>query len=204
MLAKATKESTRALLLQCAKVVFAERGYHAAGVADIIAAARVARGTFYLYFESKRQVFDEILEDFLDKIDRQIVVIDIGPAAPPPLEQLRANLERVLALVLEDRHLIEILAFQASGLNQDGRRRLDLFYHRILAQIEAALRRGMMLGLVRTCDARITAAAILGAVQGIAARVALEQDGYHRERIVDEILAFGLHGVLAPPPHDHR
>jgi AcrR family transcriptional regulator len=199
MLAGSAKVSRRDQLLQCAKAVFAERGYHAASIADIITAAGVARGTFYLYFDSKRRIFDEILEDFLEDINRQIVVIDTGPTAPPPLDQLRANLERVLALVLEDRPLIEILIFQASGLDQDSQRRLDRFYRRILAQIEAALRKGMMLGLVRTCDPSITAAAILGAVKGIVA-IAREQDSYDLDLIVDEILAFGLRGVLALPP----
>src|SRR4030067_418437 len=88
MVARSAKESRRAQLLQCAKVVFAERGYHAAGIADIIAAAGVARGTFYFHFESKRQIFDEILDNLLADIARRIAVIEVGGggagAARPP------------------------------------------------------------------------------------------------------------------------
>lgn len=201
MLARSTKGVRRDQLLQCAKAVFAQRGYHAASIADIIAAAGVARGTFYAYFDSKRQIFDEILDDLLADIDRQIPVIEIGPSAPPPLDQLRANLERVLSLLLEDRHMVEILLHQAAGLDEECRSKLDRFYQTILDRIESALRRGMMMGLVRRCDARVAAAAILGAMQGIVAQVARRQEGYELERIIDQILAFGLHGVLEPLPH---
>jgi AcrR family transcriptional regulator len=44
-------------LLEAATWVFARKGYRRAGVSDIIARARVARGTFYLYLDSKEQVF---------------------------------------------------------------------------------------------------------------------------------------------------
>lgn len=199
VLARAVKGSRRAQLLRCAKAVFAERGYHAASIADVIAAAGIARGTFYLYFPGKREIFDAILDGLLEELDRNIAVIETGPSSPPPLAQLRANLERVLSLILEDPHLVAIVLFQAAGLDRECRHKLDRFYQSILGKIEAALRAGMMLGLVRPCDPRVTAAAILGAVQGIVAQAARQEQGYDLERIVDEVLAFGLHGVLALP-----
>ncbi len=45
-----------------ARDVFAQRGYHAAKIDDIVAAAGIARGTFYLYFEDKRAIFEEIVD----------------------------------------------------------------------------------------------------------------------------------------------
>ena len=50
-------EERRAQLLAAARVVFARRGYHHASVSDILDEAKVARGTFYNYFDSKRAVF---------------------------------------------------------------------------------------------------------------------------------------------------
>jgi len=49
--------ATRALLLRRARTVFEQRGYGAASVADIVTAAGVARGTFYVHFKSKREIF---------------------------------------------------------------------------------------------------------------------------------------------------
>ncbi|MDQ1476854.1 MAG: hypothetical protein QOE62_2083 [Actinomycetota bacterium] len=43
-------------LLDAGMRVFAERGYHAARVDDIVRAARTSHGTFYLYFANKEEL----------------------------------------------------------------------------------------------------------------------------------------------------
>lgn len=52
---------TRERLLQAAEEVFAALGYHDASIVKITEAAKVGQGTFYLYFESKKQIFDELV-----------------------------------------------------------------------------------------------------------------------------------------------
>jgi AcrR family transcriptional regulator len=56
-------ERTRAKLLEAAEQVFAQLGYHDASIVKITDAAGVAQGTFYLYFASKLEVFDELVDD---------------------------------------------------------------------------------------------------------------------------------------------
>lgn len=192
-----TKESRRDQVLRCAKAVFASRGYHAASVADIIAEAGIARGTFYLYFSGKREIFDAILDGLLEELDRRVTVIEVGPSAPPPLDQLHANLKQLLSLVLQDPDLVTIVLFQAAGLDQDCRDRLDDFYKGVLEKLKSALRKGMMVGLVRPCDTDIAAAAILGAIQSVIAQAARQEGSQDIEHLADEILAFGLLGILA-------
>ena len=48
-----TGEATRSRLLDAGMTVLAERGYHAARVDDVVTAAGVSHGTFYLYFPNK-------------------------------------------------------------------------------------------------------------------------------------------------------
>jgi len=50
-------ERTRGRLLQAGSAVFAERGFHAARVDDVVKTARTSHGTFYLYFSSKEDLF---------------------------------------------------------------------------------------------------------------------------------------------------
>jgi AcrR family transcriptional regulator len=54
---------TRAKLLEAAESVFAQLGYHDASIVKITEAAGVAQGTFYLYFQSKKDVFEEVVLD---------------------------------------------------------------------------------------------------------------------------------------------
>ena len=65
--ANARREHRRALILDSAVETFSTKGYHQTRVADIIKSAGIARGTFYLYFESKNAIFLELLEGLLDE-----------------------------------------------------------------------------------------------------------------------------------------
>lgn len=77
--------------------VFAERGYHAARVDDIVRAARTSHGTFYLYFANKedllRALAIDCAEDLAKLADR------IGPISPDDqgFRELRAFLADFLA-----------------------------------------------------------------------------------------------------------
>jgi AcrR family transcriptional regulator len=57
------KAANREAILTAAKRVFAQIGYGAATVRDIIRATDLASGTFYNYFRSKEEVFEAIADD---------------------------------------------------------------------------------------------------------------------------------------------
>jgi len=54
---------TRRRLLDAAERVFGEYGYHDASVVKLAEEAGVAAGTYYLYFDSKKAIFDELVRD---------------------------------------------------------------------------------------------------------------------------------------------
>lgn len=55
-------------LLDAGAQVFADRGYHAARVDDVVRAARTSHGTFYLYFASKEDLFRALALDVADSM----------------------------------------------------------------------------------------------------------------------------------------
>jgi AcrR family transcriptional regulator len=72
--------------------VFAERGYHAARVDDIVRAARTSHGTFYLYFANKEDLLRALAVDCADEMTK--LADGIGPIDPDDngYEELRAFL----------------------------------------------------------------------------------------------------------------
>ena len=75
------REQRRAQILTIAAEVFAEKGYHDAKIDDIVARAKVARGTFYLYFEDKRGIFEELVNAFVRQLAETIEPIETVPEA---------------------------------------------------------------------------------------------------------------------------
>lgn len=194
-----TQSSRRAQILRCAKEVFSKKGYHNASVSDLIAQAGIARGTFYIYFENKRHIFDTLLEDLLQELRRRIQPIKLEAGSPEPLDQLKANIRRVLELVVNEPELIQILLHHASGLDEQARAVLDTFYDRLLTLIERSLEHGIRLGLVRRSDSRIVAACILGTVKEVADWLTAQQrQPPALDLLTEEIVNFGLHGLFRP------
>ncbi|MEM9775534.1 MAG: TetR/AcrR family transcriptional regulator [Chloroflexota bacterium] len=70
------KDAKRTAMMQTAVQVFAEKGYHAATVRDIVQKAGVAIGTFYFYFPDKETLFVYLYEetgDFLAQTLEQAI-----------------------------------------------------------------------------------------------------------------------------------
>src|SRR5688500_4051679 len=63
------KEATREHLFTVAMRLFEERGYPAVSVEEIVRAAEVARGTFYIHFPKK----DDVLIELIRRSDQRIV-----------------------------------------------------------------------------------------------------------------------------------
>ena len=73
----ALAERRKRQIIEAAYKEFAGRGYHDTGITEIMQAAELGRGTFYLYFDNKREVLDGvidfIIEQILDAVGAQMV-----------------------------------------------------------------------------------------------------------------------------------
>jgi AcrR family transcriptional regulator len=59
-------EKIKESIVRAAKELFRKYGYHKTSVNEIAKKARIAKATIYKYFDSKEQVLDAILMDYLD------------------------------------------------------------------------------------------------------------------------------------------
>jgi len=197
------REARRRSILAAARDVFSDKGYHAAKVEDIVSRAGIARGTFYLYFTDKRAIFEELLDSFTVRIYDAVKVVDPREGPPSVFDQLAANVGRVLDLALAERGLVKLLLTHAVGLDPTLDAKLLAFYDELATQIERSLARGQAMRLVRPCDARMLALALLGAMKELIYRTAVAGYDVDRQRLIDELLRFSLGGVLAEPYARH-
>ncbi|MBI5038737.1 MAG: TetR/AcrR family transcriptional regulator [Nitrospirae bacterium] len=182
------KKNRREDILKAAIGIFSQKGYHDTRISDIIKPANIARGTFYLYFDHKRQIFDSILNTLLVELDQCIKNIEVGKDRPHPLNQLRGNLTRVFTLLIENPDLGRILLRHATGLDD-----------RVAYTIEDALKLGIKMGLIRECNPKISSYCILGGIKEVIEHFSLTKKGTAEiDAIVEEVLNFGIHGLKNP------
>ena len=190
------RQERRRQIISAAKAVFADSGYHGASINAIIERAQIARGTFYLYFESKSAVFDSILDQAMTDLRGRIRRIEVDdPKAPPPQVQLRAQVVATLDYVVGDRPLAILLLSAGHTPDAEAAERLDMFFTEVRELLERAMQTGMEIGLVRKCQPEIVASALLGMIRGVIE--ALIRQPREAESVVDELLLVALRGVLA-------
>jgi AcrR family transcriptional regulator len=192
------KQERRRQIIAAAKTVFAEAGYHGASINAIIERAQIARGTFYLYFESKAAVFDSILDQALADLRSRIHRIEVeDPSAPPPQAQLREQVVSTLEFVVGDRPLALLLLSAGHTPDVEAAERLDQFFAEVRDLLRRALLTGMELGLVRKCQPELVAASMLGMIRGVVEHIVHHATPPTIDEVVSEMILVALRGVMA-------
>src|ERR1700731_274828 len=181
------KAERRLKLLNPARDVFARRGYHEAKIEDIVTAAGIARGTFYLYFEDKRTVFEEIVDRAFTQIGMAIVRVDPNDTGRTVADQVHENTRRIVGTLLEDKPTTKILLADAVGVDPAFDRKLQSFYEVVEKLLVESLREGQDLGVVAPGDARMFAYLILGAMKEILYQVVHRDAAFSEKEVVDGI-----------------
>jgi len=204
--AERRRAERRTAITEAAKRVFRRRGYHQASVHDIIDEARIARGTFYLYFSSKEDVFGEFVDEFVRILRTQVKAISLAPSAAEPRVQLRANFRRVVSAVLAHADIASVILRDPSGFDDASKQQVERFFEQVREMVMAALNVGVSLGLVRECDQRIMAATALGGVREVLVRMLAAHNAEHPtaadeafrdpDRIADELLGLFFRGLV--------
>jgi AcrR family transcriptional regulator len=190
------KAERRLQILQHARDVFARAGYHAAKIDDIVAAAGIARGTFYLYFDDKRAIFEEIIDNALARLGSAIVRVDTENPTRSVAEQVKDNIRAIVRTLLEDRATTKIMLSDAVGLDPGFDRKLLSFYEQIQSLLEGSLADGQARGIVAPGDTRMFAVFSLGAIKETMYHVTMRGLEASEERLVEDIYAFLCAGYL--------
>jgi AcrR family transcriptional regulator len=193
------REKRREQILRCARDVFAEKGYLAATVEDIVDRVQVARGTFYLYFADKRAIYEALVDRFFHDIDERVRRIDLE-LPETPVEQLRENILRAVQLALDEPSMMKIVLYDATGLDPDFDVKLRGFWNAVRALIELSLKDGQERGMVRDGDRAVMAAMAMGAIKEVLlASVVHGEVERTASDLTDEIMRFLGNGVLTFP-----
>ena len=139
-------------ILDAALDCFAERGFAATRMDDVAVRAGVTKGTVYLYFETKEELFAALIRrELLPNIER----LEAAASADVPATVL---LERLMAIWAE--HVVpsrasvlpKLIIGEAGNFPELAKLYLDEVIHRARALLGSVLRRGVQTGEFRPID----------------------------------------------------
>lgn len=186
----------RALILEAATRVFAERGFFAAQVADIARRAGIAAGTVYLYFRSK----DELLITLFDRTMQE--AIREGRAAlaevTDPAERLRCIARLHLERLGNDRNLAVVFQVELRQSTKFMARLSATRLRDYLGLIRDTIADGQSKGVFRSqVSATLGAKMFFGALDEMATNWILSDRRYALAADADAVVDLFLHGVHA-------
>lgn len=155
---EATKAANRAAILAAARVVFADIGFGAASVRDIIRRTDLATGTFYNYFPDKESVLREIVDETTGEI--RVRVREARRSAQTVEDFVRDGFRAYLEYLASDRETLELMSRNAGTIRA-------MFDEPAVGagaeELRADLEQGVARGILAPHDCELMAAAMVGA-----------------------------------------
>jgi AcrR family transcriptional regulator len=198
----AARDHRRADLITAARDLFAARGYHETTVDDITRGAGVAKGTFYLYFGEKREVYHEVIRGFMQLIRDIGATIGESVATGNPLAFF-AHAERaaheLMTIFMQNRDLARLAYREAMGLDPELEAMMRDFYRQIAEVAAKNIEVAMSLGIIRPCSPLLVAYAQIGMVErALLALAESPADFPPPDEVVREILHLAFEGIRIP------
>ena len=191
------KDAKRTAMMQAAVHVFAEKGFYAATVRDIVRAADVAVGTFYFYFPDKESLFIHLYEetaDFLLQTIYQAMQRKEGIVA-----QIRHGLQAYMNIAIYEPAVVQLLLVGGAGALPALAEKRSSFRERMLRvwqePLDAAAGKS-----IPVLNSAVAAAAIAGACDEVVLQVlARPNPDAAAEKAVPALIEFIFNAIGADP-----
>ena len=198
------KEARKAQLIECALKLFAEKGYHSTSIADIVRSSGVARGTFYIYFQDKYHIFQELLKSNFSYIYR--ILPDLKLTKEMNEQQLEKALRESLKQLLSHKNAIDFITIvtqEAVGVDKGFAEQVEHFYQTITNIFCGYVARAQVLGKVRKQDHYLVARFVVGILKEVIFQWA-RKEITDLDQLAKTLVDFVMFGVRGEKPKSQK
>ena len=159
------KDARPSEIVAAALACFAERGFAATRLDEIATRAGVTRGTLYLYFDSKEELFKAVVRQSIGPVLSRVGDMAATATAPTP-ELLRQVILAIPDAVLDSpvSALPKLVISEAANFPELARFYLEEVVHPAKHMIAGLLRRGIARGEFRAVDVEQTVICIIAPI----------------------------------------
>src|SRR5215469_9084014 len=194
-----SQSSKRERIIEAGLKLFANESYQAVTMDRVAEAAGVAKGTLYLYFQSKEDLYLGILTDGMESMARNY------QASVDPQSDVKVRLRRAITLSIEfydqRRDLLRLMMTEEPRMPEARNRLREEWRDRGVRFFNSLIEEGIQSGAFRRVDARLATFAILGSIRSVmlfhGARRPVDQIG-------DELGEMVVRGLGPDPVANHR
>lgn len=187
------KKGRKEKIINVAANLFSQKSYHNVTMDQIAGQVGVAKGTIYLYFDSKENLYLEILEDTYKEIE-SILEKEIAQS-DSAAQKLKKILRLVFTFYLQHIDVLRILSRDETHLIREHFEFTEHWRLRRIKLYQIILEKGIREGSFRPANTELTALIIFGLVRSV---MFFYQTGKSAGEIAGEVYSMISEGILVP------
>ena len=152
-------EKSKKLLLEKAVELFSTHGFHQTKISDIVKSANLTQPTFYLYFQSKESLYNDLNEKFQKDLTEIFVNSTIEKTkGQNACEVIQHNIQKIFNYFVENPHLTKIGFYESS--------QADKVKQLLVSKLENAITNHFKdYSIVKRVDTNVLAESLVGSME---------------------------------------
>ncbi|HEY0451193.1 TetR/AcrR family transcriptional regulator [Actinophytocola sp.] len=196
-----TGESTHERILRVAAEVFARKGYHGTGVAELGEAAGLKRGALYYHIGSKEDLLYNLSKRHVEEaLERGRTVVD---SDLHPVDKLRALAREHVQTIAARRDEVTVVMREMHALTGKRARQLTKLRDEYQGLFAKVLQEGVDEGVFRAAD-HVTVLGVLGMFNWTHVWLDVEKGPLTPEQVADRLTDIVVYGELLSPRSANR
>ncbi|MGC8618437.1 MAG: TetR/AcrR family transcriptional regulator [Thermoplasmata archaeon] len=181
---------TKGKLLAAAEKVFGDKGYWDSSISQITRKARVGMGTFYIYYSSKYEIFEDLVRKLNHDLRKSISISVSGLKTRKEIES--AGFRAFFEFLSQHKSLYRIIR-QAEYVDQ---KLFRWYYNKIAIGYVEGLRKASDSNEIKNLDPEMLSFALMGIADFIGMRYILWEEKLDSKK-VDQLMEFIFDGMLS-------
>ena len=190
-MSRPSREERRGDILEAAKRLFADRGFHATRISDVAAAAGVSHGTVFWHFGSKEDLFHALM----DEEERALRLHIVGAVGDGTGDAFRRSVQATFEFFEADRDTVPLLFRDPLGLGDRFDRHLAGIYEGFIGDIEKSISDAQHSGQIVAAPARVIAFSVAAMISGLALRRLVTDDGLPASEVAELVVTMLMDGL---------
>ncbi len=186
-------------IIKAAAKIFAKKGFHRTKVSDIVRTAGIARGTFYLYYKSKTELFEKLLDELMTQVLKNFADIDyhtLNTQEDFYNHILKVSM-RFKDLVLQNKDLAGIFLKELGMVGGKFQKKLESYHNGLMEISKEFLNYCYNKGIIRKVNPEIISYVASGMVRELLSRFLNGQIDAGVDEIIEEGVRFYVKGLIA-------
>ena len=180
-------------IIKAAREVFAENSYQGTSIKALAKKAKIATGTFYLYFSNKdaliNMIVDEMFQELLKSIKNERAKFTDG------FDKLKASMEACIKLFIKEKNMAKILLVQVPSVNNAFNAKLVEIENELIKLTKEDLDELKSQGRLPGEDTLVSAMAFVGSFHQVIINWLREGKPENLEEAFETLMKYNIRGL---------